>query len=189
VTIGTAGPKIAHFDRVEWHVIPDSSTKAAALQNNEVDWWENPDNDLLPVLRGNSGIKVEILDPTGNMACMRLNHLTPPFDNPAIRRALLKGINQQDFVTAAGGDDPKMWHIPTGLFCPGTPMASEVALDVFKGPRDYEGAKRDIMAAGYKGERTARADRLPASQGARRCLCRRDEEGRTQRRLPGVGLG
>lgn len=33
-------------------------------------------------------------------------------------------------------------------------MTSEVVLDVFKGPRDYVGAKRDIMAAGYKGERT-----------------------------------
>ncbi len=29
---GTAGPKVAHFDRVEWHIIPDAGTVAAAMQ-------------------------------------------------------------------------------------------------------------------------------------------------------------
>jgi peptide/nickel transport system substrate-binding protein len=34
---GTAGPKRAWFDRVDWRVIPDASTAAAALQVNEAD--------------------------------------------------------------------------------------------------------------------------------------------------------
>src|ERR1700722_6886659 len=34
-----AGPKIVHFDRVEWNVIPDPATAAAALQSGEMDWW------------------------------------------------------------------------------------------------------------------------------------------------------
>jgi peptide/nickel transport system substrate-binding protein len=148
-----SGPKVAHFDRVEWHVIPDSSTKAAALQNGEVDWWENPDNDLLPLLRKGSKLTVEIPDPTGNMACMRLNHLVPPFDNPAIRRALLKAIDQTDFMLAVAGDDPAMRHVPTGLFCPGTPMATETGLEVFAGKRDYEAVRKEILAAGYGGEK------------------------------------
>ncbi|MBU6499529.1 MAG: ABC transporter substrate-binding protein [Rhodospirillales bacterium] len=153
VASGTAGPKIAHFDRVEWHVVPDAATAAGALQNNEVDWWENPTNDMLPLLRGHKDLVVEIQDPTGLLGCMRFNHLTEPFNNPAIRRAVLKVINQQDFVTAVAGTDPKMWHVPDGVFCPGTPMASEAGLDVFKGPRDYAGAKKEILAAGYKGEK------------------------------------
>ena len=45
-----AGPKIVNFDRVEWHVMPDSGTAAAALENGEADWWENPPNDLIPAL-------------------------------------------------------------------------------------------------------------------------------------------
>ena len=147
-----SGPKIVNFDRVEWHVIPDSSTAAAALQRGEVDWWENPTTDLLPLLR-KGGLVVEVPDPTGQMACMRLNHLTAPFDNPAIRRALLKAISQDDFMEAVNGDDPKMRFTPTGLFCPGTPMATDAGLDVFKGKRDFEGAKKEILAAGYKGEK------------------------------------
>jgi peptide/nickel transport system substrate-binding protein len=39
--VGTIGPKIANFERVEWHTILDASTAAAALQSGEVDWWES----------------------------------------------------------------------------------------------------------------------------------------------------
>ena len=85
----TAGPKVAHLDRIEWHIIPDAATAAAALQSGEVDWWELPTGDLLPVLRHGGKISVAIIDPTGNCAILRPNHLHPPFDNPAIRRALL----------------------------------------------------------------------------------------------------
>ena len=37
----TAGPKVAHVDRVEWIVIPDASTAAAAMQSGEMDWWSH----------------------------------------------------------------------------------------------------------------------------------------------------
>ena len=47
----TTGPKVVHFDRVIWSVIPDAATAAAAMQRNEADWWEQPVFDLLPVLR------------------------------------------------------------------------------------------------------------------------------------------
>ena len=150
----TAGPKIVNFDRVEWHVIPDAGTAMAALQTDEVDWWENPGNDLLPVLRNAPNVKVEIQDPTGLMGCMRLNHLTAPFNNPAIRRALLKAIDQQDFCEASSGDDPAMWHVPTGLFCPQSPFATTAGLEVFSGKRDYDAVRKEIIAAGYKGEKT-----------------------------------
>ena len=148
-----SGPKIANFDRVEWHIIPDAATAAGAMQNGEIDWWENPTADLLPLLHRSRDLKIEIPDPTGSMACMRLNHLQPPFNNPAIRRALLKAIDQSDFVTAVVGDDPTLSHVPTGLFCPGTPMANDAGMEVLTGKRDYEAAKREIIAAGYKGEK------------------------------------
>ena len=147
----TSGPKIVHFDRVEWHVIPDAATAAGAMTSGEMDWWENPTIDLLPLLQ--RSLVVRITDTSGLMACLRMNEVQPPFDNPEIRRALLKAVNQTDFMIAVSGTDPKMRHVPTGIFCPGTPMASDVGLDVFTGPRDYAGAKKQIEAAGYKGEK------------------------------------
>jgi peptide/nickel transport system substrate-binding protein len=149
----TSGPKIVHFDRVEWHVIPDPGTSVGAMQTGEMDWWENPTPDMLPLLQSAGNLIVRITDPTGLMACMRLNEIQPPFDNPAIRRALLKAVNQTDFMIAVSGDDPKMRHVPSGIFCPSMPMGTDVGLDIFTGPRDYAGAKREIEAAGYKGEK------------------------------------
>jgi len=69
----TAGPKIAHFDRVQWHVQPEITTKTAAMQAGEMDWWENPPTDLLPLLR-KSKIKIEFTDSTGASFLLRPNH-------------------------------------------------------------------------------------------------------------------
>ena len=92
----TAGPKIVHFDRVEWHIQPEPATKAAALQAGEMDWWENPTADLLPLLRKNN-IATPVTDPTGTPFLLRPNGLYPPFDKPAVRRALMGAIDQEEF--------------------------------------------------------------------------------------------
>jgi peptide/nickel transport system substrate-binding protein len=82
-----------------------------------------------------------------------MNQLQPPFNNPAIRRALLGAVSQEDTVTAVVGTDKKMWNVPAGYFCPGTPMASDAGLDVFRGPRDMDKVKAELKAAGYNGEK------------------------------------
>ena len=60
---------------------PDAATAAAALQSGEVDWWEQPTTDLLPLLRKNPDVTVDIIDTLGYQAVLRFNHLYPPFDN------------------------------------------------------------------------------------------------------------
>lgn len=149
----TAGPKVAHVERVEWHTIPDPATAAAALQAGEIDWWEQPTSDLLALLRQNKAVVVEILDRAGNIGFLRLNSLLPPFDKPAIKHALLGAINQADFMQAVVGDDPAMWRDKVGVFTPGTPLATDVGIEVFTSPRDYAGVKRNLAAAGYNGEK------------------------------------
>ena len=76
-----SGSKIARFDRIEWQVIPDSSTAASALQSGEVDWWEFADADLVPLLSRNQNVRVADYDPLGFVADLRFNSLVPPFDN------------------------------------------------------------------------------------------------------------
>jgi peptide/nickel transport system substrate-binding protein len=151
----TAGPKIAAFDRVEWRVISDDGTAAAALQAGEVDWWELPTNDLAPVLLRNGHIRMEVKDPTGVIGFLKMNCLQKPFDNPAIRRALLGAIEQRDYVTAIAGDDPKMWRTGVGVFCPGTELATDVGIEVLTGPRDPKRVRAAIEAAGYGAEQVA----------------------------------
>jgi peptide/nickel transport system substrate-binding protein len=116
----TAGPKRARFDRVEWRVISDTSTAANALAIGEVDWWENPTPDLQALLRSKPGIKVEV-STIGGLGCLRFNQLFPPFDNPAIRRALLGAVDQAEVMTAVAGDERDLWKDHVGVFTPGTP--------------------------------------------------------------------
>jgi len=86
---------------------------------------------------------------------MRFNQLQAPFDNPAMRRALLPAIVQADYMTAVSGPDRALWADGVGFFCPGTPMASDAGMAALTGPRSVEAAKRALGAAGYKGERVA----------------------------------
>jgi peptide/nickel transport system substrate-binding protein len=148
----TSGPKIVHFDRVEWHVTPDPSTAAGALQSGEMDWWENPTADLLPLLK-RFKIKTEISDPAGTAMMLRPNHLYPPFDNPAIRRALWQAIDQSEFMTAMMGSDKSLWEVPVGFFPPISPLASNAGMSALTSKRDPKAAEKALKAAGYKGEK------------------------------------
>lgn len=151
----TAGPKVAHLDRVEWHIIPDPSTTASALISGEIDWYEDVFLDLIPVLQRNRNVVVGSFNPAGSMGILRLNHLQPPFDNPAIRRAVLSAIDQTEVLTGLAGADRSMWSDRVGVFTPNSPMANDVGIEAVAGPRDYARVRRDLEAAGYRGERIA----------------------------------
>jgi peptide/nickel transport system substrate-binding protein len=153
VASGAAGPKVAYFDRIEWRIMPDPSTVAAALQRGEIDWWLAPDADLLPLLQKQSRLKVETTVPTGYIATLRFNQLNPPFDNPAIRRAIIGAVTQSDYMTGMVGTDPSLWRDKVGYFCPGTSMASDAGMEALTGSRDLNGVKRALDQAGYKGEK------------------------------------
>jgi peptide/nickel transport system substrate-binding protein len=75
-----AGGKRIPAERIEWIVMPDPATAAAALQSGEVDWLEQVLPDLVPVLRKNRNVIVDIQDPLGWVGLLIVNHL------PALRR-------------------------------------------------------------------------------------------------------
>ncbi|HSV16683.1 MAG TPA: ABC transporter substrate-binding protein, partial [Tepidisphaeraceae bacterium] len=148
-----SGPKITHFDRVEWVIQPDTGTAAAALQNGEVDWWENPPVDLLPVLDKSAGVRTEDSGPLGILGSGIFNHLYPPFDKPAVRRVILEAASQADFMTAVAGTNTAMWRDGVGFFAPNTPMANTAGTEIFKTRRDLPTLKKSLRDAGYNGEK------------------------------------
>jgi peptide/nickel transport system substrate-binding protein len=148
-----AGGKPTYFDRIEWNIIADPATAAAAIQSGEGDWWQNPTFDLLPVLRKAQGVVVELLDQWGAVGVMRFNMLHPPFDNVKLRRAILPAINQADFMNAATGGDPQLTHVGVGVFTPGSPLANTAGLETLTGPRNLALAKKLVAESGYKGEK------------------------------------
>ena len=106
----TAGGKRVFFDRIEWHVIPDPATCAAALQKGEVDGWEYVLPDLVPVLSKDSNLTVQPMNKYGLGSIMRFNVLQPPFDKVAVRRTVLSAVDQNDYMQAIVGTDPTLYR-------------------------------------------------------------------------------
>src|SRR6195256_766728 len=131
-----AGGKRIMVDRIEWIVMPDPGTASAALQNGEIDWWENPISDLVPVLRKNRNVLVDIADPLGNIGSFRMNHLYPPFTDVRARRAILMAMSQEDYMRALVGDDNSLWKRLPSFFTPDTPLYTEEGGEIMKGKRD-----------------------------------------------------
>jgi peptide/nickel transport system substrate-binding protein len=76
-----------------------------------------------------------------------------------------------------------MWNDKVGVFCPNSPMASDAGLEVLTSARDYDKAKRDLAAAGYKGERVvylSAANNYPMAQ--------QDNVGADQMRRAGMNV-
>ena len=120
-----SGGKRVNFDRIEWQIIPEGATAAAALRGGEVDWLETPFTDLIPVLKDNKKIAVEIADPLGNIGSFRINHLYPPFSDVRARHAVQIALSQEDYMGAVVGNDEALWRTLPGFFTPDTPLYTE----------------------------------------------------------------
>ncbi|MGE0421891.1 MAG: ABC transporter substrate-binding protein [Reyranellaceae bacterium] len=146
-----SGSKIAGVDRIELVWIADSQTAMSALINGEIDFYENPGIDFLPILSKAKGVKLMktgTLDSTHGM--IRLNHLHPPFNNVKARQAMYHLINQEDFLRAIVGD-PEYYRVCHGLITCGSPLANDGGSAMLK---DYNPKKalQLLKEAGYKGE-------------------------------------
>ena len=141
---------------MEWLTTPEPATQAAALQRGEVDWVEQPVMDLVPSLRRDKNLTVEVVENTGLIGVLRFNFLHPPFDNPAIRRAALQAVNQRDFMVAVAGEGgPDVINDHVGYFSPSSPYASDAGMQNFSAKPDLAKLKDAVAKAGYNGEKVA----------------------------------
>jgi peptide/nickel transport system substrate-binding protein len=147
-----SGGKVAKVDRVEWHYLPDSNTASAALNAGEVDIYENPTLDLLPVLRRNKDIVIANHNPSGWISYLRPNHLHPPFNNVKARQALAHLVDQEDYMRVAVSSDPANWKVCWAFMSCGSAMESEAGTEQYRKP-DIAKAKALLAEAGYKGEK------------------------------------
>jgi peptide/nickel transport system substrate-binding protein len=147
----TSGGKVAHFDRLEWRIIPDSATAAAALQSGEVDWCDQVQADLVPVLRRHPNVVIGSSNPLGFNGVLRFNHLHAPFNNAAIRRAVMMAVDQTDYLTAITGNDRNSFRICKSFMPCGMLYGKELGTTAM--PGDVHMARAALKAAGYAGEK------------------------------------
>lgn len=148
---GLAGGRVVKVDRVEWVIMPDQATAAAALQTGEIDIWEQPSQDLIPVIATSKEVKVDRFSSLANQVMLRPNSLHPPFNDPKARLALAYATDQTDFL-AAGYADEEWWKRCNAYFICGGPNGTEAGTEAFAKP-DLETAKRLLAESGYKGEK------------------------------------
>lgn len=145
-----AGGKVVGVDRVEWIVMPDDQTTLNALQAGEIDYWEAPPSDLLPILEMNEDMVVRNLNKLGFQTIMRPNTLNPPMDNPLIRQAAIASVYQKDVLDALVGN-PDLYKICGAMFVCDTPLASDVGSETLVKGNGMEKAKALLKEAGYDG--------------------------------------
>lgn len=146
---GLAGGRVVKVDRVEFQVQPDPATATAALQAGEVDFLERPSFDLLPLLRKNKAVKLQVLTGLASQAILRPNALHPPFNDPRARLALSYIVSQDDEMEAGYGD-PAFYQRCNSFFVCGSPNGTNAGAEDF-GP-NLARAKQLLAEAGYKGE-------------------------------------
>ena len=147
---GLAGGRVVRVDRVEWHVLPDPATAAAALQAGEVDLVERPALDLLPVIAADKRIRIEHLSPLGDQTMLRANNLLPPFNDVRARQALNYIIDQGDEMSAGFGNAAN-WSRCNAFFICGGPYGTEAGAEGFR--QDFARARQLLKEAGYNGEK------------------------------------
>src|SRR3984893_10773249 len=146
----TSGGKVVKVDRVEWITMADAQTAVNALQSGDIDLLENPSFDLLPMLKADKELRVEILNKLGFQTLGRMNFLYPPFDNVKIRRAALLAMKQKDVLDALVGN-PEYYKICGAVFVCGTPLESDAGAESLVKGNGMAEAKKLLAESGYDG--------------------------------------
>lgn len=145
-----AGGKKSAFDRVEWFYLPDANSAVAALKKGEVDLIEQVPPDYITPLRADPNVK---LGAAGSwQGWMVMNQLHPPFNNPKVRQAVLKAVNQEKFMAAMGYPlDMRVTNCSTFFIC-GSANETFAGAEPWR-QSDLAKAKELLAASGYKGEK------------------------------------
>lgn len=147
---GLAGGRVVKVDRVEWVSLPDPNTAVAALQTGEVDFFEAPPLDLIKTIEASGSLAlVKATSLSDTQGWIRPNQLQPPFDKASARQALLKLVNQSDFLRAIGASETSSC---LAYFLCGSPNETKAGSEA-AGKVDIAAAKALLAEAGYHGEK------------------------------------
>ncbi|MBN9306725.1 MAG: hypothetical protein BGO82_13960 [Devosia sp. 67-54] len=143
---GTSGGKVVKVDRVEW-LFMDDVTATNAMQSGELDYFEEPSPELLPVLGALPGVTLDVTNKSGVEMVVRPNHTAKPFDNPDFRAAFMRMLNPVEHLTSYLGD-PKYFTVDGSVYPVGTPYHTDAGVITF----NPDEAKELLAKSGYNNE-------------------------------------
>jgi peptide/nickel transport system substrate-binding protein len=135
-------PGMPKVDGVELRIMPEMSTKIAALKAGDIDiLWDLP-LDQVKALSGESNLKVESVA-TASWDAAVMNNIIPPFNDVRVRQAFHMGVDKSDVVdlTLFGEGVPTISPIP--------PTHPFYAKDIVIPKADPDAARKLLAQAGY----------------------------------------
>ncbi len=149
---GLAGGKVPKLERVEMLTLPDPGLRAAALQQNEVDYLEYVPVDHLPRLQRNRNIVIAKVGGIAQMMyALSINHALPPFNDVRMRRVLQQVLDRSEILAGAGVPSELAFPDCVSLFMCGAPYSSERGAEAIRQP-SLEKARSLLREAGYNNE-------------------------------------
>jgi peptide/nickel transport system substrate-binding protein len=133
----------AYLDRVVFLMIPDTSTRVAALLAEQVHLIQNVPSHMVPQLLGNPDVSVKTTAGT-RPKFMDLNVTSPPFDDTRVRQALSYAVDADTILTKVAGG--------YGAILPGPLSPSNVYADPDLAPYGFDPDKATslLAEAGYR---------------------------------------
>jgi peptide/nickel transport system substrate-binding protein len=135
-------PGMPKVDGVELRIMPEMSTKIAALKAGDIDiLWDLP-LDQVKALSGESNLKVESVA-TASWDAAIMNNIIPPFNDVRVRQAFHMAVDKADVVdlTLFGEGVPTISPIP--------PTHPFYAKDIVIPKADPDAARKLLAQAGY----------------------------------------
>lgn len=137
--------KPGEADKITFRIMPENSTRLAALEAGEVQVAENLPPDKLPALREDQQLQV-VFTPTLRVDYMTMNFRNPLIQNIKFREAMSLAIDREGIVANLLGG---MTKAANSISPPGT-IGYDASLPVYA--YDPERAKAALAESGYKGE-------------------------------------
>lgn len=146
---GYVGNKQAHFDVIDFRIIPESAATVAALEAGEIDMAENMPDKAVPTLKRNPRLRHVNIMPAG-MQTVTINMAAAPFEKLEIRRAVQVALDMDEIMEASTDGNYRLNH---ALQYPGYQTFPGERGKQWYNLKDAALAKKLLADGGYRGER------------------------------------
>jgi peptide/nickel transport system substrate-binding protein len=134
-----------NFDRIEFSILPEETTRIAALESGDIDYVNGISNPLDVAILEAAGVTVQQA-PFGQVRMIYIQNHVPPFDDALVRQALNYAVNREEItqIVTDGAD-----QISRGPISPGM-LGYDPAIEEQCGYHfDLDRAKELMQEAGY----------------------------------------
>lgn len=147
---GFVGNRVAHFDTVNFKIVPEKAQRLNGLVAGEYDYVEELDITMYDQLESDPGLTPKIVSPSW-IPCAILNCISGPVASKEFRQAMVYAIDYEQVLIAATGNNPAFYELDPSIFYNYQVWHTDSGSDMYFG-RDLEKAKELIATSGYNGE-------------------------------------